>query len=365
MLIAKIVYAGWFAPEDAIKILQADISMQSIVFDRFKDEDTFGAQVAIFDVEHFTAEQYAFVKRWRASPSGFGRPIIFIVDDKTRARLISEGMSHEANLIRRPLDAENLTSLVRQLSLRRLGPPPQEKAKARTEHYIMFPKQAKALRAGNQLLDNVFGTALTGNRLDADEIARDSTAIIDTLGQTGVVSWVDAVRAHHDLTYQHCLLVTGTLLAVGHHLKMNKADLQRLAVGGLLHDLGKADVPTEILDKPSALTPEEQVIVRRHPVTGVERLAMIRNAPAELVAFVRDHHEYLDGSGYPNGLKAEQISDPVRLLTIVDIFAALIEFRAYRSPMTGLDAIRILDGMAGRIDMEILATVKPILSKVG
>jgi putative nucleotidyltransferase with HDIG domain len=365
MLIAKLVYAGRTAPEDATRILQPVISMQSIVFDRFKDEDTFGAQVAIFDVENFTAEQYAFVKHWQASPVGFGRPVIFIVDDTTRSRIISEGMSRDANLIRRPLDADNLISLVRQLSLRRLGPPPQEKAKARTEHYIMFPKQAKALRAGNFLLDNVFGAVLTGGGLDAVEIARDSTAIIDTLGQTGLVSWVDAVRSHHDMTYQHCLLVTGTLLAVGHHLKMNKADLQRLAVGGLLHDLGKADVPTEILDKPSALTPEEQTIMRRHPVTGVERLALIRNAPSELVAFVRDHHEYLDGSGYPNGLTAKHISDPVRLLTIVDIFAALIENRAYRPPMPGEEAIRIIEGMTGRIDMAILAKVKPVLSKVG
>jgi len=376
MLIAKFVYSGRTVPEDAVKFRQVDFALQSVVVNRFKDEDTLAAQVIIFDVESFTAEQIDFVKQWRASPIGFARPVIFIVDDKTRPKFISEGLSREANLIRRPLDDENLTSLMRQLSLRRLGPPPEakararlgpppeEKAQARNDHYISFPKQANALRAGNQLLDNVFGKLLTGGRLDADEIARGSTAVIDTLGEVGLADWVDAVRAHHDLTYQHCLLVTGTLLSIGHHLKMNNADLQRLAVGGLLHDLGKADIPTEVLDKPSALTAEEQAIMRQHPVTGVERLAMIRNAPPELVAFVRDHHEYLDGSGYPNGLTAERISDPVRLLTIVDIFSALIEFRTYKPPMPANDAIRVLENMSGRLDMAILATVKPVLTKV-
>src|SRR5450759_928337 len=101
-----------------------------------------------------------------------------------------------------------------------------------------------------------------------------------------------------------------------------------------LHDIGKARIPLSILDKPGRLDPGEEDIMRRHPVIGYDLLKDISGISPEILDGVRHHHEYLDGSGYPDALMAPEISDPLRLLTISDIFAALIESRPYRPAMS-------------------------------
>ena len=94
--------------------------------------------------------------------------------------------------------------------------------------------------------------------------------------------------------------------------------------------------------------------MRRHPVIGYDLLKDIPDISVEILDGVRHHHEYLDGSGYPDGLKAPQISDLVRLLTISDIFAALIESRPYRPAMPRAEAYKILCGMDGRLERSLV-----------
>jgi putative nucleotidyltransferase with HDIG domain len=163
---------------------------------------------------------------------------------------------------------------------------------------------------------------------------------------------------HHDSTYQHCLLVTGAAIAFGHQLGFRRSDLRRVAVGALMHDIGKARVPIGILDKPDALTPEEQQTIRRHPELGVELLSDKGNVPQEVRDIVLSHHEYLDASGYPHGLPANQISDIVRLVTIADVFGALIERRTYRAPVSGADAYGVLVSMEAKLDQAIVRAIR-------
>ena len=115
---------------------------------------------------------------------------------------------------------------------------------------------------------------------------------------------------------------------------MREDDQRRLARAALLHDVGKAFIPVAILDKPDALTQEETDEMREHPRRGYEALAAQGGFPPEMLDVVLHHHEFLDGTGYPDGLSGKQISDIVRLTTIVDIYAALVENRAYRMQFT-------------------------------
>ena len=127
-----------------------------------------------------------------------------------------------------------------------------------------------------------------------------------------------------------------------------------LGIAATLHDIGKARIPLSILDKPARLDPVEEQIMRQHPVIGYELLKDLSDISPEVLDGVRHHHEYLDGSGYPDGLKAPEICDLVRLLTISDIFAALIELRPYRPPMARQNAYKILCEMDGKLERSLV-----------
>ncbi len=178
--------------------------------------------------------------------------------------------------------------------------------------------------------------------------------IVTSITQNGLNGWLDNVRKYHEGTFQHCLLVTGIAVAFALDIKFSPQDVKRLGMAATLHDIGKARIPLAILDKPGRLDPGEEDIMRQHPVIGYDLLKDIPGISSETLDAVKHHHEYLDGSGYPDALTAPQISDLVRLLTISDIFAALIELRPYRAAMPREDAYKILCNMDGRLETSLV-----------
>ncbi len=168
------------------------------------------------------------------------------------------------------------------------------------------------------------------------------------------------VGCHHTDTYRHCLFVTGFAVAFAQHLGMREDDQRRLARAALLHDVGKAFIPTSILDKPTELTADEMAEMREHPRRGYEALLVQGGFPPEMLDVVLHHHEMLDGSGYPNGLHGGQISDIVRVTTIVDIYAALVERRAYRLQFTHAKAFAIMEDMGAKLDQQLLQAFRPV-----
>jgi HD-GYP domain-containing protein (c-di-GMP phosphodiesterase class II) len=128
----------------------------------------------------------------------------------------------------------------------------------------------------------------------------------------------------------------------------------------LLHDIGKAHIPVAILDKPDKLTEAELRVMRGHPGHGRNFLEKHHGTETEVIEIVYRHHELLDGSGYPEGLKAAKISDAVRLVTICDVYAALIEPRPYKTASTKEEAFTIMEDMVGKLDGQLLSAFKPI-----
>jgi len=128
----------------------------------------------------------------------------------------------------------------------------------------------------------------------------------------------------------------------------------------MFHDLGKATIPLAILDKPGRLDPQERATIETHPVLGYDALKDNKDISPEVLDAVRHHHEFLDGSGYPDALCAENIADVVRILTIADIFAALIEDRRYKAPMPRDQAYDILCGMQGKLEKVLVAAFRPV-----
>jgi putative nucleotidyltransferase with HDIG domain len=192
------------------------------------------------------------------------------------------------------------------------------------------------------------------------DATRATSEIIDRVQRSGLTTFLDEVRRYHEGTFQHCLLVTGVAVGFGMEIGFSAIDVSRLGVAATLHDIGKACVPLSILDKPGRLDADENEIMKRHPGTGYDLLKEISGMTPEILDGVRHHHEYLDGSGYPDGLTSSKISDLVRLLTISDIFAALVEARPYRAPMPRHTAYQILCDMNGKLETSLVKAFKNV-----
>ena len=143
-------------------------------------------------------------------------------------------------------------------------------------------------------------------------------------------------------TREHTRRVAQLSVQVGQELGLRGGRLRCLAVAALLHDVGKLQVPDSILSKAAPLTPAEFEVIKRHPTDGADLLAHIGGFAEEL-PLVRGHHERLDGSGYPDGLRGNELSLEVRILGVCDVYDALTSERVYRRAFTEPQALTILD----------------------
>lgn len=295
----------------------------------------------LFDIDILRSPGIPEVKRWLARRQG-GRKVVFTVDKTSwhaRAQAAALGAS---GVCHKPLDARALMAiLVGEFgSLTDSGSQPMLRS---------FPGVGPALDA----LEKIFLSAHAGTPLDLKVIDFAGTTLMQSIAETGVGSWIDVVRSHHSRTYQHCLLVTGTVVAFTQHLRLSVADQQRLAFAAMLHDIGKARVPIPILEKPSELDKDEMSVMRKHPEYGLEALASTIGVHDEVRDIVIHHHEFLDGTGYPHRLKSAEISDMNRIMTICDIFSALIERRAYKNAMSCSGAYEKLLGFGPKLDADL------------
>ncbi|HEX5449020.1 MAG TPA: HD-GYP domain-containing protein [Gaiellaceae bacterium] len=150
-----------------------------------------------------------------------------------------------------------------------------------------------------------------------------------------------------EYTEAHTRRVALRAVQVGELLGLSGNRLRSLAIGGLVHDIGKLSIPDEILKKPGALTAEEYAVVQRHPVLGRRLLVDLGGFTAPVRELVLDHHERLDGAGYPRGLAGDEISLDVRILTVCDVYDALISKRVYRSAYGHDEAMAMLRAEIG------------------
>jgi putative nucleotidyltransferase with HDIG domain len=218
----------------------------------------------------------------------------------------------------------------------------------------------RGVAAAHTVMVKIFEKLPAGVPLAFSDVVEAENKILKAIKHCSLREWLTAVGCHHVESYRHCLFVTGFAVAFAQHLGMREDDQRRLVRAALLHDVGKAFVSVAILDKPGKLSDEEMIEVRRHPRLGYDALAAQGGFPPEVLDVVLHHHELLDGSGYPDGLRGDQISDIVRLTTIVDIHAALVENRAYRLPFTHAKAFAIMEQMDDKLDQHLLAAFRPV-----
>ncbi len=212
---------------------------------------------------------------------------------------------------------------------------------------LIFPDAAPsrftvALRTGTtRQLERSMSTRMvdptTGRPLDQTE-AEAASALLEL---------VAALSKHDRFTRGHSERVRAYAALIGEELGLDELELSKLQWAALVHDIGKLDVPQEILTKPDALTPEEFEIIKTHPAAGDRMIEPLRPWLGEWADAVGQHHERLDGAGYPAGLRGDQISLAARIISVADTFDVITAARSYKKPMPAELAKQELTRCAG------------------
>lgn len=184
--------------------------------------------------------------------------------------------------------------------------------------------------------------ALVGDLTGSDLVAREEAYL-----GSEVRALMVALAEKDASTEEHTRRVARLAVCVGEELALTPSRLRALALGGLLHDMGKLSVPNEILTKPGPLTQAEFEVVKEHPESGVRVLRGFGGFGSSVERLVRDHHERLDGTGYPRGRREAQLDLDTRILAVCDVYDALVSERIYRPAIAPDEAMRILRKGAG------------------
>jgi putative nucleotidyltransferase with HDIG domain len=304
-------------------------------------------QQTLIDVDLNDFNKLLALKNWLRRKPESAR-IIVATDKGSRLQEARACALGAMAIIQRPVNPQMLLAKFREDDRAKLA------ALASASNGAVTP----GITAAATSLQEIFSAACAGDVVEPAAVQKASNAIVEELETQGISSWINTVRLHHSQTYQHCLLVTGVAAAFGEHIGVSRKDRQRLSFAGMLHDIGKARIPIAILEKPGRLDENEMAVMRKHPEYGLEALGSECGLPSEMLDMVVHHHELLDGSGYPHGLYGKEISDLVRIMTISDIFGALIERRSYKPPMSGKAAYQVLLDMGPKLDTDLVRAFK-------
>lgn len=183
----------------------------------------------------------------------------------------------------------------------------------------------------------------------------DASCAIDVLAA--------ALDQRDSYTDRHCDRVSQLAHAMGNRCELSEERLAHLALAARFHDVGKIGIRDDVLLHPGKLDERKVSVMRTHPERGARLFAATGRKDAQQVArLIRHHHEAWDGSGYPHGLQGEEIPLEARILTIADAYDAMTSIRPYRDPMSGDEALAILDRNQGRlIDPYLLDELRGLL----
>jgi len=304
----------------------------------------------VVDINLRSPESVQLVRNKLQSPAYREMPRLFVLADALHHAAMQAWALGATDTISRPFGARGLLQRIRAAFPDSSGFDATDRGKTLN----------RGIEAAHGVMVKIFNKLPTGEPLKFDDIVAAENKILKAIKHSSLREWLTTVGCHHLDTYRHCLFVTGFAVSFAQHLGMREDDQRRLTRAALLHDVGKAFMPAALLDKPGELTPLEMQQLREHPRRGYQALVTQGGFPPEMLDVVLHHHEMLDGSGYPDALSGTEISDIVRVITICDIYSALIEKRAYRLQFTHAKAFSMMEEMEGKLDQQLLQAFRPL-----
>ena len=331
-------------------ILESVSEVDSVATSDIPDAPSSQLAGVVVDINLRSPESVQAVRKKLSTEAYRAMPRLFVLADALHHNSMQAWALGATDTIARPFDAEGILQRIHAAFPDSGGFDITDRGKA----------QNRGVEAAHAVMVKIFQKLPVGIALKFSDVVEAENRIIKAIKHSSLREWLTTVGCHHTDTYRHCLFVTGFAVAFAQHLGMREDDQRRLVRAALLHDVGKAFIPVAILDKPGPLAVEEMAEMRQHPRLGYDALAAQGSFPPEMLDVILHHHELLDGTGYPDGLSGNQISDIVRLTTIADIYAALVEKRAYRLQFTHVKAFATMEEMGGKLDQQLLQAFRPV-----
>lgn len=185
-----------------------------------------------------------------------------------------------------------------------------------------------------------------------DSIASDLMKAIDS--NDAIAIDINELKTSDEYTFKHSVDVATIAMILGKQQGLSKQQVYELGVSGLLHDVGKTKIPIEILNKPARLNDDEFAIMKQHSVYGYHMLEKKGEFNKEICYAVLQHHEKINGNGYPLGFNEKQITPYAKILSVADIYDALVTERPYKSAFSQRDAVEMIMSMTGELDMSAM-----------
>jgi putative nucleotidyltransferase with HDIG domain len=224
-------------------------------------------------------------------------------------------------------------------------------------------RAAKICANGKAAVISMFQEVRMGNAISAEaagELVDEISSSV--LRNPGALISLARLKTADDYTYMHSVAVCALMVALARQLGLDEKDTREAGMAGLLHDLGKAMMPMEVLNKPGKLTDEEFTIIKSHPVEGHRLLVEGKSASATVLDVCLHHHEKVDGSGYPDRLPGDKISLQAKMGAVCDVYDAITSNRPYKAGWDPAESIRkMTEWSKGHFDERVFqAFVKSI-----
>ena len=294
-----------------------------------------------------------------ACPSGeFAKRRFILTTDRDLAAIIRSSANEVLINVGLGLDAEGRAPETRP-SRRRIVPPSGKGPGAEADE---IQRVRNDLAHTRQALKTRLTDMVAGGPLDLDDLSAVAESNARSWRDSAVIALeVTRLKSKDETTYVHSLAVSGMMTLLGNALDVDEEMLGILGVAGILHDIGKLLIPNEILTKPGELTQQEREVIRSHPEVGYQLLKSYPGIPPLILDICRLHHEALDGSGYPLGLKQGALDMPVRLSTVCDVFEALTSVRPYKRPWTSTEALHWMFARPHLFDRKMVIRLGSVL----
>lgn len=180
------------------------------------------------------------------------------------------------------------------------------------------------------------------------DAAEDIASIV--VKDTQVLLQIAVLKLIDDYTFSHAVHTAIYAAALANVLRFSKEEVREICLAGLLHDIGKVDIPDEILNKPAQLSEEEYKLIKEHVRYGFRRVSRFNNVSREVLLAIAQHHERIDGSGYLRGVKGEEIHSWAKILSVADVYDAVTTDRVYRRDK----GAEVLMGSTGQLDRNLV-----------